>query len=168
LKTKNGHPAQKTKFIFLLIAISAIGLYFVLHSKKHQDVSAGVENENPTVIIYAATASEGNIGVYIGALGTVTPISTVNIYSQVSGRVVAVHYREGQTVHKGDALFEIDPRPYEAQLLQADGLLEQDRGILKQAEIDLTRYKEAFAEHAVAKQFLDDQEQVSYSGPGNR
>lgn len=111
-------------------------------------------------------ASGGDIGVYINALGTVTPISTVNIYSQVSGRVVAVHYREGQTVHKGDALLDIDPRPYEAQLQQAEGLLDHDRGVLRQAEIDLARYKEAFAERAVAKQILDDQEQavVQYQG----
>jgi multidrug efflux system membrane fusion protein len=99
------------------------------------------------------------MGVYIDALGTVTPISTVNIYSQVSGLILAVHYREGQIVHRGDPLIDVDPRPYQAQLQQAEGLLDHDKGVLKQAEIDLARYKDAFAAHAIAKQVLDDQEQ---------
>ena len=159
-------PRSRTKVVFVLIAVLAAGIYLVLHSKGHKEVSASSGNESQVVIIHAGVASEGDIGVYINALGTVTPISTVNIYSQVSGRVVAVHYREGQMVRKGDSLLEIDPRPYEAQLQQAEGLLDRDRGILKQAEIDLARYKEAFAEHAVAKQILDDQEQLVVQDQG--
>jgi multidrug efflux system membrane fusion protein len=89
----------------------------------------------------------------------VTPISTVNIFSQVSGQILTVHYHEGEIVHKGDPLIDLDPRPYQAQLQQVEGLLEHDKAVLQQAEIDLARYKEAFASHAVAKQVLDDQEQ---------
>jgi multidrug efflux system membrane fusion protein len=159
-------PRARTKVVFALIAVLAAGIYLVLHSKGHKEVSDSSGNESRAVIIHTGVASEGDIGVYIDALGTVTPISTINIYSQVSGRVVAVHYREGQTVRKGDSLLEIDPRPYEAQLQQAEGLLDRDRGILKQAEIDLTRYKEALAEHAVAKQILDDQEQLVVQDQG--
>jgi multidrug efflux system membrane fusion protein len=166
IETEGGTPRSRTKVVFVLIAVLAAGIYLVLHSKGHKEVSASSGNESQAVIIHAGVASEGDIGVYINALGTVTPISTVNIYSQVSGRVVAVHYREGQTVRKGDSLLEIDPRPYEAQLQQAEGLLDRDRGILKQAEIDLARYKEAFAEHAVAKQILDDQEQLVVQDQG--
>jgi len=121
---------------------------------------------NNSVIIHTGTAYQGDMGVYIDALGTVTPISTVNIFSQVSGQVLAVHYREGQIVQKGDPLIDIDPRPYQAQLQQAEGLLDHDRGVLKQAEIDLARYKEAFTSHAVAKQVLDDQEQAVIQDQG--
>jgi membrane fusion protein, multidrug efflux system len=159
-------PRSRAKVVFVLIAVLAAGIYLVLHSKGHKEVSASSGNESQAVIIHAGVAREGDIGVYIDALGTVTPISTVNIYSQVSGRVVAVQYREGQTVRKGDSLLEIDPRPYEAQLQQAEGLLDHDRGVLKQAEIDLARYKEAFAEQAVAKQILDDQEQTVVQNQG--
>src|ERR1700682_3542322 len=106
------------------------------------------------------------MGVYIHALGTVTPISTISIFSQVSGQVVAVHYREGQIVRNGDPLIDIDSRPYQAQLQQAEGLLDHDRGVLKQAEMDLARYREAFASHAVAKQILDDQEQAVVQDQG--
>ncbi|MDB5133393.1 MAG: efflux transporter, family, subunit [Mucilaginibacter sp.] len=159
-------PRSRAKVVFVLIAVLAAGIYLVLHSKGHKEVSASSGNESQAVIIHAGVAREGDIGIYIDALGTVTPISTVNIYSQVSGRVVAVHYREGQTVRKGDPLLEIDSRPYEAQLQQAEGLLDRDRGVLKQAEINLARYKEAFAEHAVAKQILDDQEQLVVQDQG--
>ena len=166
IDTEERASRSKTKLAFILIPMLAVGIYFVAHAKKGKEVSAAVASESQAVIIHAAVASEGDIGVYIDALGTVTPISTVNIYSQVSGRVVAVHYREGQTVHKGDALIEIDPRPYQAQLQQAEGLLDHDRGVLQQAEIDLARYKDAFAEHAVAKQILDDQEQAVVQDQG--
>ena len=100
-------------------------------------------NQPTVVTIKAATVREGDIGIHVDALGTVTPISTVSLYSQVTGKVVAVNYREGQMVRKGQSLIEIDPRPYEAQLKQAEGTLEHDQGLLKQAEIDLARYQKA-------------------------
>jgi membrane fusion protein, multidrug efflux system len=154
-RIENGSKNQAQRLSFFSPDCHSDGrYYFALHSNKRKKVIANVGSESQAVIIHAAVATEGDIGVYIDVLGTVTPISTVNIYSQVSGRVVTVHYREGQTVHRGDALIEIDPRPYEAQLQQAEGLLDHDRGVLKQAEIDLTRYKEAFVEHAVAKKSL--------------
>lgn len=151
---------SKTKFVLLLITVLIVGVSLVLHSRKNKEVLANVGTKSQSVLVRAGEARKGDIGVYIDALGTVTPIATVNIYSQVSGRVVAIHYREGQSVQKGDPLIEIDPRPYLAQLHQAEGLVDHDRGVLKQAEIDLARYREAFAEHAVAKQILDDQEQA--------
>jgi multidrug efflux system membrane fusion protein len=112
------------------------------------------------VTIKAATVRQGDIGIHVDALGTVTPISTVSVYSQVTGNVIAVNYREGQMVRKGQSLIEIDPRPYEAQLKQAEGTLQHDQGLLKQAEIDLARYQKASALNAIAKQTLEDQEQA--------
>ncbi len=73
-----------------------------------------------------ATATQGDIGVYQTAIGTVTPVYTASIISQVTGQVMTVHYREGQLVNKGSPLVEIDPRPYEATLKQAEGTLEHD------------------------------------------
>ena len=156
---------SKRMWAICLVAILAPGVFFALLSGKHKREPAAGE-ANHSVIIHAGTAYRGDMGVYINALGTVTPISTINIFSQVSGQVLTVHYREGQIVHKGDPLIDIDPRPYGAQLQQAEGLLDHDRGVLKQAEIDLARYREAFALHAVAKQVLDDQEQVVIQDQG--
>src|SRR6266853_1679622 len=163
-------PASRSKskriVAIFLGATLALGIFFALRSQKHKIDSTAAGAEDHSVIVHVSTAYQGDMGVYIDALGTVTPISTVNIYSQVSGQVLAVHYREGQIVHKGDPLLDIDPRPYQAQLQQAEGLLDHDRGVLKQAEIDLARYREAFASNAVAKQILDDQEQVVIQDQG--
>jgi multidrug efflux system membrane fusion protein len=157
---------SKRTWAICLVAILVLGVAFAVRSGKHREDPATASEANHPVIIHAGTAYRGDMGVYISALGTVTPISTINIYSQVSGQVLAVHYREGQIVHQGDPLIDIDPRPYRAQLQQAEGLLDHDRGVLKQAEIDLARYREAFASHAVAKQVLDDQEQIVIQDQG--
>jgi multidrug efflux system membrane fusion protein len=158
---------SRTRPALALIAILALSLFVGLRFSKGRNTSAPASDlSQPLIIIHATQTRQGDMGVYIDALGTVTPVSTVNIYSQVSGQVIAVHYREGQRVHKGDPLLDIDPRSYRAQLQQAEGLLDHDRGVLKQAEIDLARYREAFAEHAIAKQILDDQEQAVIQDQG--
>jgi multidrug efflux system membrane fusion protein len=100
------------------------------------------------------------MGIYQDAIGTVTPIYTDSITAQASGPITAVHFREGQMVHKGDALVDIDPRPYAAQLMQAQGALERDQSTLAEAEMDLERYKQAWAKNAIPRQTLEDQEKL--------
>lgn len=112
------------------------------------------------VTVTPATARKGNIGVYIEAIGTVTPVYTSSITSQVSGIVTEVHFTEGQLVRKGAPLIEIDSRPYRATLLQAQGVLQRDEGVLAQAQMNLTRYQAAWARNAIPKQTLDDQEKL--------
>jgi membrane fusion protein, multidrug efflux system len=154
-------PRKRRPWVgILLIAglVLVVVLVFAHKPKPKADLSA---LDQPTVVnIKAATVREGDIGIHVEALGTVTPLSTVSLYSQVTGRVVAVNYREGQMVGKGQSLIEIDPRPYEAQLKQAEGTLQHDQGLLKQAEIDLARYQKAVALNAIARQTLEDQEQA--------
>jgi multidrug efflux system membrane fusion protein len=118
------------------------------------------------VTVVVATAQKGDIGVYQEAIGTVTPVYTSSVTSQVTGLVTAVHYREGQLVRKGDPLIDIDPRSFEAQLLQAQGTLDKDTHILAQAKMDLERYQSAWARNAVAKQTLDDQEKLVLQNEG--
>jgi len=112
------------------------------------------------ITITTATAKKGNIGVYLNAIGTVTPVYTSSIFSQVTGVVVGVNYQEGQLVNKGDRLTDIDDRQYVATLLQAQGALERDESLLAGAKMDLERYQAAWARNAVAKQILDDQEKL--------
>ncbi len=120
----------------------------------------------PKINITTATATKGNIGVYLDAIGTVTPVYTDSITSQVNGLVIAVHFTEGQQVRKGDPLIDIDPRQYEATLLQAQGALERDQNVLAQAQMDLERYRTAWARNAIAKQILDDQEKLVLQDEG--
>ena len=142
----------------VLLALAAVIAFALMH-KPSQGAQVG-GNPVATPNIRIATARRGSIGQYIEALGTVTPLATVNLYSQVNGQVTAVHYVEGQIVHHGDPLVDIDPRPYEAQLQQYQGQLERDQALLKQAEIDLERYREARSVDAVPKQTFDDQAQT--------
>jgi len=127
--------------------------------KSQADKAAAVEPP-PVPTVKTATAHVGSIGYYVEALGTVTPLATVNLYSQVTGQVVAVHYVEGQMVRRGQPLIDIDPRPYEAQLKQAQGTLQHDRGLLAQAEMDQARYKEAYDQQAIAAQTYEDQKEL--------
>lgn len=110
--------------------------------------------------ITTGTAQKGNIGVYLDAIGTVTPVYTASITSQVTGVVESVNYQEGQIVAKGASLVDIDDRLYQASLLQAQGTLERDQNVLAQAQMDLERYQDAWSRNAVAKQILDDQEKI--------
>jgi membrane fusion protein, multidrug efflux system len=134
-----------------------VAVVAMMHRRKAAD-QPQPQSQNPAPHIKVATASRGDIGSYIEALGNVTPLSTINLYSQVNGLVEAVHYTEGQIVHRGDPLIDIDPRPYEAQLQEAQGTLDHDGALLKQAEMDLARYKEASATDAIARQTYEDQE----------
>jgi multidrug efflux system membrane fusion protein len=118
------------------------------------------------VAVTAAIARKGDIGVYQEALGTVTPVYTSSITSQVTGTVIAVRYHEGQTVQKGDPLVDLDSRPYEANLAQARGTLAKDTQALAQARMDLARYQEAWNRNAIAKQVLEDQEKVVLQDEG--
>jgi multidrug efflux system membrane fusion protein len=120
----------------------------------------------PSVTATVATATKGNIGIYLDAIGTVTPVYTSSITAQASGVLTAVYYREGQFVRKGDALIDIDPRPYQAQLLQAEGALERDTNVLAQAQMDLDRYRTAWAGNGISKQLLDDQEKIVLQDKG--
>ena len=113
-----------------------------------------------TVTLTPATAKKGNIGVYLDAIGTVTPVYTTTLVSQVTGVITQVRYREGQLVRRGQPLLQIDPRPFQANVLTAQGTLERDTNLLAQAEMDLKRYQDAWARNAIPKQTLDDQEKV--------
>jgi membrane fusion protein, multidrug efflux system len=118
------------------------------------------------VAVTVARAKKGSIGVYLDAIGTVTPVYTVNLTSQVNGIVTAVHYMEGQMVQKGDPLVDIDPRPYAAQVLQAEGTLQRDVNVLAESKMDLERYREAWARNAISRQQLEDQEKVVLQNEG--
>ena len=150
----------------LVVALLVLGLFLLHHFTKGPTAAAAGGRNQGAATITVGESRTGDMGIYVSALGTVTPIYTVSVYSQITGRVMEVHYQEGQMVHKGQALVEVDPRPSEATLRQAEGNLQHDQGLLAQARMDLQRYKDAYAKNAIARQQLDDQEQivVQYEG----
>src|SRR3984957_14964988 len=107
--------------------------------------------------VVAAGATKGNIKVFVTGLGAVTPIYTVTVNSRVTGELMKVQFKEGQMVQKGDLLWEIDPRPYEVQLEQAEGQLIHDQALLKDSNLDLDRYKTLIKQDAIPQQQLDTQ-----------
>ena len=147
----------------LLLLVVVVAAVLVWH---HYQAAKKPKPAPAKITITTATAKTGDIGVYLDAIGTVTPVYTDSITSQVNGLVVAVHYTEGQLVSKGDPLIDIDARPYRANLLQAQGALERDENVLAQARMDLERYREAWARNAIAKQILDDQEKLVLQDEG--
>jgi multidrug efflux system membrane fusion protein len=153
-----------------LLLIFAVGFLLVLRHHDTTTKAGGGGGRRGAgggpVTLTTATATKGNIGVYLDSIGTVTPVYTASITSQVTGPVIAVHFTEGQIVAKGASLIDIDPRPFQATLLQAQGTLERDQAILAQAEMDRDRYREAWTRNAIPKQQLDDQEKIVLQDAG--
>jgi multidrug efflux system membrane fusion protein len=166
------HPSYRRRWILwtsllLLLLLVAI-VIVVVHNNNVKAAAAkrALAAVKPSVTATVATATKGDIGIYLDAIGTVTPVNTTYITAQANGVITAVHYSEGQFVQKGSALIDIDPRPYQAQLDQAEGTLERDTNILAQAQMDLDRYRTAWSRNSINKQLLDDQEKIVLQDQG--
>jgi len=108
-------------------------------------------------IVRLGTVTQGDMPVTLDALGTVTALSTVTVKTQISGKLIEVGFTEGQSVKKGDFLAQIDPRPYQAALDQAQGQLARDEALLAAAKIDLARYEKLMTQDSIARQQVDTQ-----------
>ncbi len=112
----------------------------------------------PPAPVATGMARAGNVNVYLNGLGTVTPTRTVTVRSRVEGELVRVHFKEGQTVKQGTLLAEVDPRAFQAQLLQAQGQMQRDQALLANARVDLERYRTLLKQDSIAEQQVSSQE----------
>jgi len=158
-----GHDSHPWAWVTVaLVAILAVaGIYWIDHRAGQSAAGStsrhGGRGGMGPVVVSMAVARTGSIGVYVNALGVVTPVNTVAITSRVQGQITKVYYAEGQMVKAGDPLIDIDPGPDQAALLVAKGQLARDSAMLENSKLDLERYQEAFASNAIPKQQLDTQ-----------
>jgi membrane fusion protein, multidrug efflux system len=160
-----GSSHNKWWLVLLLAAIALAGWWF-FHNRGPQTTGAAVATEgsnstdNPQAVIpvVVATAHRGDLPVYFDGLGTVTAFNTVLVKSRVDGQIVKINFTEGQYVKQGDALIEIDPRPFQVQLEQAEGQLAKDQAQWKDAQVDYGRYQTLYKDGVIPKQQLDTQQ----------
>src|ERR1700675_679352 len=167
-------PVKSRWWIWLLVlGMTAVGIWYYRggHSKTQAENSRasapggpggygqnGAPGFNPIVPVAVATAQHGDLPIYFSGLGTVTAYNTVTVHSRVDGQLISVAFKEGQFVHQGDVLAQIDPRPFQVVLEQAEGALAKDQAQRKDAETNFERYKLLFNEGVIPKQQLDTQQ----------
>ncbi|GAC1664189.1 MAG: MdtA/MuxA family multidrug efflux RND transporter periplasmic adaptor subunit [Candidatus Acidiferrum sp.] len=164
--------SAKSRWWVWLLAVGVVALgiwYYRVRSAQPAaeapGLTAGVPNRGGrpgggsfAVPVVVASAQRGDLPVYYSGLGTVTAFNTVTIHSRVDGQLIRVLFKEGEFVHKGDLLAEIDPRPFQVQLEQAQGQRAKDEALRHDAEVNFQRYQALFAAGVIAKQQLDTQQ----------
>jgi len=164
-----GQSAKSRWWLWIVVlAVVALGVWY--YRGAHSTSEAGgpaarakgpggfPDFANMIVPVVVASAQKGDLPVYLIGLGSVTAYNTVTVRSRVDGQIVKVNFTEGQFVHEGDALIEIDPRPYQVMVEQAEGQLAKDQAQLHDVEVDFGRYTELYKEGVVPKQQVDTQE----------
>ncbi len=156
VKIRTGRRGRIVVGLIVLIGVAA-GAYLIFRSLHTGQPAAGRSQQAPPQSVGAATIGKGDIRVIVNALGTVTPIATVTVQTQIDGQLMEVGFTEGQMVKKGDFLAQIDPRPYELLQAQYEGQLARDQGLLAQAQVDLVRYQKLAEQNSIARQQYEDQ-----------
>lgn len=139
-----------------VLIVFVVVIVFLSHSFQRSAKSAQPP-VTPAIPVVTAVAKTGNQPIYLIGLGTVTPFETVTIRSRVDGQLMSMPVKEGQMISAGDLVAQIDPRPFEVQLLQAQGQLEKDQASLANAKVDLARYTILYSQDSIPKQQLDTQ-----------
>jgi membrane fusion protein, multidrug efflux system len=161
-ETDKPHRWRPWLLIGSVVVIAAF-LFFHFHNRKAAPPGAdgqggkGGKGQGAPVPVLAATSVTKDVGVYLNGLGSVAPLNTVTVKSRVDGQLLRIDFTEGQLVSAGQVLAELDPRPFQVQLMQAEGQKSKDEAALHNAQVDLQRYQVLYAQDSIAKQQLDTQ-----------
>jgi membrane fusion protein, multidrug efflux system len=163
-------PRRTNLVVGLIVLIGlAAGGYWYYHTQYATQPATTAKRTGPQAppqSVGVATIGQGDIRVIVNALGTVTPIATVTVQTQINGQLLEVGFTEGQFVKKGDFLAQIDPRPYQLLQAQYEGQLAHDQGVLAQSQIDLTRYQKLAEQNSIARQQYEDQVYIVQQNQG--
>src|ERR1700720_3151647 len=168
------HPAGEATsrgwlWVLIVIIVAVLGYWYFRGPKASTEAQgpaapAGSTNGRPsafggafTVPVVVATAQRGDLPVYFNGLGTVTAFNTVTVHSRVDGQITKITFQEGQFVHQGDSLLEIDARPYQVMLEQAEGQLAKDQAQLRDVQVNYERFQLLYKEGVIPKQQVDTQ-----------
>jgi len=163
-----GQLKERNKKYFLWKIGSALALllaliFFIikwLGNPSEENSKASKKLNEPVIAVTAVVSIQGDFPVYLNGLGTVTALRTVTVKSRVDGELIHVAFKEGSLVNAGDLLAEIDPRAFQVQLMQAEGQLQRDQALLKNAQMDLVRYKTLLEQDSIAAQQTHTQQSV--------
>ncbi|MBI3706969.1 MAG: MdtA/MuxA family multidrug efflux RND transporter periplasmic adaptor subunit [Proteobacteria bacterium] len=146
------------RLVWLSLCVAVVAaLGWWIQSRPTPPPRAGRFSVGGPMPVVPATVQKGDIAITLNALGTVTPFATVTVKTQISGQLTQIAFQEGQTVRQGDLLAEIDSRPYLLALDQAQGQLARDQALLRNAQVDVTRYRTLAAQNSIAQQQVDTQ-----------
>lgn len=164
-------PARRSvwpRIAGLLIGLLVVGgvAWIILRPHAAQQARGGRFSLSGAMPVVAATAQKGDVAETLNALGTVTPLAMVTVRTQINGQLVQVAFTEGQEVNKGDFLAQVDPRPYQLALDQSTGQLLHDQALLKNAELDLGRFRTLAAQDSIARQQVDTQQYLVHQYEG--
>ena len=157
-RTRKAGSPKRWIIALLALCLIIVGVYLFYKKEQSREAKQGQKVSPPAVPVVAVEAKKTDFNVYLTGLGSVTPVNTVTVRTRVDGQLMEVLFKEGQIVEAGDLLARIDPRPFEVQLTQAEGQMARDVAQLKNAQLDVERYRVLWEEDSVQEQLLDTQE----------